>query len=95
MDLVSAIKAFNAASEQKIEFLPVNREGHMSVRLPRTGRTIRVMRGVTDRFPVRAEDIVLLCQEARRAAAPGLALLAAALDGLADIDMKIEDEDTA
>jgi len=84
MDLVSAIEAFNTASDPKIELRGTFRDGHFEARLPRVGRTIHVKVGITGKFEPTPQDLAWLCQEARRAADPGLALLAAALDALGE-----------
>ena len=82
MDLQAAIQAFNEASEPKIE-VNTRRDGRVVAMLPRVGREIIVEGSPfnTD-VKVTAADVAALCEEARRASAPGLALLDAALGAL-------------
>ena len=82
MDLVSAIEAFNAVSEPKIGLEGRFRDGHTEAILPRVGRTIHVAAGINGMNGPTVQDVAYLCQEARRAADPGLVLLTAALDVL-------------
>jgi hypothetical protein len=82
MDLLSLIEAFNAVSEPKIELEGRFRDGHTEAILPRVGRTINVAAGITGMNGPTVQDVAYLCQEARRAADPGLVLLGAALDAL-------------
>ena len=84
MNLTPAIHAFNEASDPKIELHPT-RDGRVTATLPRVGKQIMVAPptvGNTD-LRVTAHDVALLCEEARRAYAPGMALLTAALQALA------------
>jgi hypothetical protein len=85
MDLTTAIEAFNQAGEPKIELL-TTRDGRVVAKLPRLGREI-VVEG--SRFnpdvKVTAADVAGLCEEARLAAAPGLALLDAGLGALGEV----------
>jgi len=90
MDLDRAIEAFNKSSRPQIEVSPT-RVGSQFARLPRVNREITV----SDADPslgeakVTAEDIAWLCEEARRASAPGMALLEAALSALSDLDERL------
>ena len=85
MDLVVAIEAFNGSSDLRIELHPT-RDGRITASLPRVGRTILVQGSSFDKeVAVTAQDLAWLCKEAKHASAPGLALLAAALDALADV----------
>ena len=86
MDLTAAIEAFNASNEPRIELL-TTRDGRVVATLPRVGREI-IVQGSTagTAATVSAQDVALLCEEARRASAPGLALLDAALGALQEID---------
>ena len=86
MRLTEAINAFNESTEQKIE-IGATRDGRMTAELPRVGRGILVEDATfTENVKVTAADIAWLCEEARRAAAPGLVLLEAALAALAELD---------
>ena len=86
MQLTEAINAFNESTEQKIE-VGATRDGRMTAELPRVGREILIQDATfTENVKVTAADIAWLCEEARRAAAPGLALLEAALGALAELD---------
>ncbi len=86
MDLVAAIEAFNESSQPQIGLHPT-RDGRITATLPRVDREIVV---VGSRFgeavKVTAEDVAWLCEEARRAFAPGMALLEAGLGALEDLD---------
>jgi hypothetical protein len=88
MDLVEAIRRFNESTESKIELLP-RRDGRMAAALPRTGREILVAPSMfKDDVRVTAADVAGLAEEARRAMAPGLDLLDAALAGFHELEMK-------
>ena len=79
MDLTSAIQAFNESSDLKIKMV-TSRDGRVTATLPRTGQKI-IAQGSpfnTD-VQVKPRDVALLCEEARRAVAPGTNLLDAAL----------------
>ena len=84
MDIVTAIEAFNTTSEPKIGLRGTFRDAHTEATLPRMGVTITIEPGMGTRR-VSAKDLALLCQEAKCAADPGLALLSAALDSLSMI----------
>ena len=93
MNLTSAIEAFNESSEPKIELGP-RRDGSVVAQLPRVGREIRVVGSqFSTRNQVTAADVALLCEEARRAFAPGLALLEAALAAFGELKGGDEAED--
>ena len=85
--LISAIEAFNESSKPPIEVFST-RDTRTVAKLPRVGREIIV----ADADPsysdakVTAEDVAWLCEEARRASAPGMALLEAALSTLGALD---------
>lgn len=86
MNLTAAINTFNKVSEPKIELHPT-RDGRVMAKLPRTGRQIMVEPSQFDEnIKVTAGDVALLCEEARRAFAPGMALLTAALGALKQLD---------
>jgi hypothetical protein len=84
MDIVTALETFNSTSEPKIGIRGTFRDGHTEATLPRMGVTIIIGAGMGKKR-VSAKDIALLCQEAKRAADPGLTLLSAALDALSEI----------
>lgn len=82
MDLTAAIEAFNESSQPAIDLQP-RRDGRVVAVLPRVGREIIVQGSpFNEDVRVTAQDLALLCEEARRAAAPGMALLEAALGAL-------------
>ncbi len=86
MDLTAAIEAFNESSQPQIDFHHT-RDGRAIAILPRVGREIIVQDStVGTGGQVTAEDIAWLCEEARRAFAPGMALLEAGLGALGDLD---------
>jgi len=86
MNLTAAIEAFNESSQPQIVLGP-RRDGRVVASLPRVGREI-LSEG--SRFnkdvKVTAEDVAWLCEEARRALAPGMALLEAGLGALGDLE---------
>lgn len=86
MSLQDAIAAFNQSSEPQIRLL-TTRDGRTVATLPRVGREI-IVEGSQFKADVRvtATDIAWLCEEARRALAPGMALLEAALSALDTLD---------
>ena len=93
MNLTSAIEAYNESSEPKIELGP-RRDGSWVANLPRVGREIRVEGSqFSTRNQVTAADVALLCEEARRAIAPGLALLDAALAAFGELKVEGESQD--
>jgi hypothetical protein len=91
MNLTAAIEAFNQASEPKIELL-TTRDGRVVATLPRVGRKV-IVEGSPFHSDVKvtAADIAALCQEARLASAPGLALLDAALGSFGELSGPAED----
>ena len=91
-ELGNAIDAFNESSDPKIELL-TTRDGRTTATLPRVGRQIIVFPNLDGSVRPTAEDIAWLCEEARRAAsptlaaaAPSLALIAAALGSLEKLE---------
>jgi hypothetical protein len=85
MDLTAAVEAFNASSQPQIELRPT-RDGRVNAFLPRVGREILVEGSrFNQEVKVTAADAAWLAEEARRAAAPGLALLEAALGALGEL----------
>ena len=86
MDLTAAIEAFNTSSQPQIELL-TTRDARVIATLPRVNREIIVKdSSFNEAVKVTAADIAWLCEEARRAIAPGMALLEAALGALGDLD---------
>jgi hypothetical protein len=85
MDLTTAIEAFNKSSSPQISFFTA-RDGSCIANLPRVDREIIVGDARFSDRRVTAEDIAWLCEEARRASAPGMALLEAALSALSDLE---------
>ena len=86
MNLVAAIEAFNETSQATIELLPT-RNGSTMARLPRVGRDITVEGSPhLHHVKVDVEEVALLCEEARRAIAAGMALLEAGLGALSHLD---------
>lgn len=85
MELTAAIDAFNKSSRPQINYF-ATRDGRWVAQLPRVDREIIVGDALQGDAKVTAEDIAWLCEEARRASAPGMALLEAALSALGDLD---------
>ncbi len=86
MNLIAAIEAFNASSQPQIVLQPT-RDGRVTAVLPRVGREIIVEGSHFEKdIKVTVEDVAWLCEEARRAFAPGMALLEAGLGALGDLD---------
>jgi len=85
MDLETAIEAFNESSQPQIPLQPT-RDGRVTAMLPRVGREIIIRGSITGTVEATAEDVAWLCEEARRAFAPGMALLEAALGALTELD---------
>jgi len=87
MDLTAAIEAFNKSSRPQIN-VSSTRDTRVIAQLPRVGREIIV--GDADPAysdaKVTAKDIAWLCEEARRASAPGMALLEDGLAALSELD---------
>jgi hypothetical protein len=92
MDLVADIEAFNKSSQPPIELL-VTRDGRTVAKLPRAAREIVVKETSLNKdVKVTPQDVAWLCEEARLASAPGMALLEAALGALGDMARQTEDE---
>ena len=87
MDVIKAITALNECSQPQIE-LVTTRSNRTIAKLPRSGRqvTLDVDPSFEENVKVTARDMAWLCEEARRASAPGMALLEAALGALDGID---------
>lgn len=85
MDLETAIEAFNESSQPQID-RQATRDGRVTAVLPRVGREVIVRGSITGTVEVKAEDVAWLCEEARRAFAPGMALLEATLGVLSELD---------
>lgn len=77
--LVQAIETYNKTASHKIE-LKNFRDGRVAAVLPLLGKEATVQGNITHRREVNAEDVALVCREARLAMAPALALLDAALE---------------
>jgi hypothetical protein len=85
MNLTAAINAFNESSQPQIA-LRTSRDGRVTAVLPRVGREVLVEGSPFNKdVKVKAEDVAWLCEEARRAFAPGMALIEAALGALGDL----------
>ena len=81
-DLLTAIAAFNASCQPAIQVM-TGRDGHTFAKLPRVGQGIVVAEtSLNPAMKVTAQELALLCKEARLATAPGLALLDVALAGM-------------
>ena len=81
-DLLAAIEAFNKSCQPDIALL-VTRDGRTVAKLPRVGQEIVVKETpLNQSIKVTSKDLALLCEEARLASAPGLALLDAGLAAL-------------
>jgi|GEM_PF-1349582 len=94
MNLTAAIEAFNLASEPKIELF-TSRDGRVEATLPRLGRKVLVEGSPFNHdVKVTAADAAALCEEARLASAPGLALLDAGLAALGELAPKPEEPGT-
>jgi hypothetical protein len=91
MNLTAAIEAFNQASEPKIELL-TTRDARVVATLPRLGREV-IVEGSRFNHDVKvtAADVAAVCEEARLASKPGLALLDAGLAALAEVAPKPEE----
>jgi hypothetical protein len=81
MNLVAAIEAFNKSSQPPIELL-VTRDSRTVAKLPRVAREIIVKEPPDKDVKVTLQDVAWLCEEARLASAPGMALLEAGLGAL-------------
>ena len=82
MSILTAIEAFNKASQPEIAVL-TTRDGRVTANLPRVGREI-IAQGSSFNPDVKVNpaDMAWLCEEARRAMEPGMALLSEWLDAL-------------
>jgi hypothetical protein len=88
MALTSAIEAFNKSRNPKIK-LQSSRDGRVTASLPRVGREILAQGSpFNEEVKVTASDVAWLCEEARRASAPALTLLEAALGALKELESK-------
>ena len=86
MDLISAIETFNEAGGPQIELL-TTRDGRVRATLPRLKREIIVEGSRFNKdVKVTAADVAALCEEARLAFAPGMALLQAGLGALGELE---------
>jgi hypothetical protein len=82
MSILAAIEAFNQTSQPQISVL-TTRDGRVTAKLPRVGREIIVQdSSFNPEVKATAADMAWLCEEARRAMAPGMTLLSEALDEL-------------
>jgi hypothetical protein len=87
MSLTDAIHTFNQSSQPQITLQP-SRDGRVTAHLPRLGRDVLVEGSPFNQdVKVTAADIAALCEEARRASAPGTALLEAGLGALSGLDL--------
>jgi hypothetical protein len=88
MSLTDAIEAFNQTSQPQITLRP-SRDGRVTAHLPRVGREVLVEGSPFNKeVKVTASDVAWLCEEARRASAPGMALLEAGLGALGGLDLE-------
>ena len=88
MNLVTAIETFNKSNQSQVTLQPT-RDGRVTAVLPRVGREIMVQGSTFNKdVKLTASDIAWLCDEARHALAPGMALLEAALTALHTLDHK-------
>jgi len=82
MSIMSSIEAFNEAFNPEIELLPT-RDGRVRANLPRVGREILVQGSQFNAdVKVTPADLASLCEEVRRAMAPGVALMDEALNAI-------------
>jgi hypothetical protein len=87
MSLTAAIEAFNESSQPQIALQP-SRDGRVTAHLPRVGRDVLVEGSpFNHEVKVTAADVAWLCEEGRRASAPGMALLEAGLKALHGLDL--------
>lgn len=81
-DVFAAIAAFNKSSQPEITVL-TTRDGRTVAKLPRLGHEIVIAESTLNpSIKVTAKDMAMLCEEARLASAPGLALLDVGLAAL-------------
>ena len=84
MNLTTAIEDYNKSSHRKIR-LTTSRDGRVTAKLPLVGRAILVEGSpFNTEVKVSAADLAWLCEEARRASAPGMALIEASLAQLGE-----------
>ena len=82
MSILAAIEAFNKAGQPEIAVV-TTRDGRVTAKLPRVGREIIVQdSSFNPEVKVTPADMSWLCEEARRAMEPGMALLLEGLDAL-------------
>ena len=82
MSILAAIEVFNKTSQPEIAVV-TTRDGRVTAKLPRVGREIIVQdSSFNPEVKAAPADMAWLCEEARRAMAPGMALLSEALDAL-------------
>jgi hypothetical protein len=77
--LIQAIEAYNETASRKIQLKPT-RDGRVTAVLPHLGQEAVVQGNITHTREVTAQDIALVCREARLAMGAALALLDAALE---------------
>ena len=84
-DLNTAIEALNQAGGPQIE-VGTRRDGRVVAKLPRVGREV-IIEGSQFNHDVKvtAEGLALVCEEARLAFSPGLALLEASLAAIGEL----------
>jgi len=88
VSLTDAIEAFNQSSQPQITLHP-RRDGRVIAHLPRVGREVLVEGSPFNKeVKVTAADLASLCEEARRASAPGMALLEAGLGALGGLELE-------
>jgi hypothetical protein len=82
MSTLTAIEAFNKENQPEIAVV-TTRDGRVTAKLPRVGREIVVHdSSFNPDIKATAAGMAWLCEEARRAMEPGMALLSAGLDAL-------------
>ena len=82
----AAIEAFNESSQPQIK-LTTSRDGRVTAHLPRIDRDVLVEGSPFNKeVKVTASDVAWLCEEARQASAPGMALLEAGLGALGGLE---------
>jgi hypothetical protein len=82
MSILIAIEAFNKETQPGIAVI-TTRDGRVTAKLPRVGREIVVHdSSFNPDIKSTPADIAWLCEEARRAMEPGMALLSEGLDAL-------------
>ena len=82
MSILAAIEAFNKASQPEITVV-TTRDGRVTANLPRVSREIVIQDSTFNpEIKVHPADMAWLCEEARRAMEPGMALLSEGLEAL-------------